>query len=176
MKDRIMFLPDPVCWTEAPESIAVLMRQRERWQRGLAETLWRHRTMMLNPRSGTIGMFGFPFMFIFEMLSPLVELSGYFTIVGSWMAGILDNNFLVLFLMIVVLFGTLQSICALMIEQALYKRFHKLSDIMLLIFISLLENVGYRQLNFLIRLKGTIVSLYKKGGWGKMTRVGFSTK
>ena len=36
---RVVFVPDPVCWTEAPESVKVLMRQRNRWHRGLVQTL-----------------------------------------------------------------------------------------------------------------------------------------
>ena len=36
---RLVFVPDPVCWTEAPETLGALSRQRKRWQRGLAETL-----------------------------------------------------------------------------------------------------------------------------------------
>jgi len=36
---RIAFVPDPVAWTECPETLAVLGRQRDRWQRGLLESL-----------------------------------------------------------------------------------------------------------------------------------------
>ncbi len=52
---RITFTADPVCWTEAPSDMATLGSQRRRWHRGLWESLWRHRSMMLRPgteRSG----------------------------------------------------------------------------------------------------------------------------
>ena len=39
----ILFVFDPVCWTEAPEDLATLSRLRRRWHRGHAESLWRHR-------------------------------------------------------------------------------------------------------------------------------------
>ncbi len=54
---RIQFVPDPICWTEAPENLRVLARQRSRWHRGLVETLVNHRGMLFNPRYGIAGMF-----------------------------------------------------------------------------------------------------------------------
>ena len=41
---RIEFLPDPVCWTEVPEDLKTLARQRNRWQRGLMDSLRFHKT------------------------------------------------------------------------------------------------------------------------------------
>ncbi|HEX9129069.1 MAG TPA: glycosyltransferase family 2 protein, partial [Gemmatimonadaceae bacterium] len=54
---KIAFVPDPVAWTEVPESAKVLGRQRDRWHRGLADVLWRHRRMLFNPRYGVTGLF-----------------------------------------------------------------------------------------------------------------------
>ena len=48
---RVVFVSEPVAWTEAPETRAVLRRQRRRWHRGLAEILGRHRDMLF--RAGT---------------------------------------------------------------------------------------------------------------------------
>ena len=53
---RVEFIPDPVAWTEVPNSLRVLGRQRDRWHRGLADVMWRHRRIMLNPRYGALGM------------------------------------------------------------------------------------------------------------------------
>src|SRR5439155_14041049 len=74
---KITFVTDPVAWTECPESIRDLGRQRERWQRGLTEVLIRHRKMLLNPRYGRIGLLAFPNYFFLEMLGPIIELGGY---------------------------------------------------------------------------------------------------
>jgi len=73
---RVTFVPDPVCWTEAPETLTVLRRQRGRWHRGLAEIIWHHRGMLCNPRYGRVGMIALPTMVAFELLGPVVELSG----------------------------------------------------------------------------------------------------
>ena len=55
-KYRVVFVPDPVCWTEAPSTIRVLRRQRNRWHRGLVQTLWDNRGVMFNPRYGSLGL------------------------------------------------------------------------------------------------------------------------
>ena len=73
---RVSYIPDPVCWTEAPEDLATLAKQRKRWQRGLAESLWENRKLCFAKGSGTAGWLAFPFFVVFELLSPLVELGG----------------------------------------------------------------------------------------------------
>jgi cellulose synthase/poly-beta-1,6-N-acetylglucosamine synthase-like glycosyltransferase len=99
---RVRFVPDPVCWTEAPESLRVLRRQRNRWHRGLIDTLWRHRAMLGRPRFGTIGLLAMPSFLLFEMLGPLVELSGYLIVPLCYVLGILDVRFMLLFLVLAV--------------------------------------------------------------------------
>ena len=49
---RLVFQPDPVCWTEAPETIRILSRQRNRWQRGAVQVLGFHKPLMGNPQYG----------------------------------------------------------------------------------------------------------------------------
>lgn len=77
---RIEFVPDPVCWTEAPEDVRTLSRQRRRWQRGLAEALWRHRSMCGNPRYGALGVLALPYFLVFELIGPVLEVIAYLTI------------------------------------------------------------------------------------------------
>src|SRR5262245_38348644 len=73
---RIRWVPDPVCWTEAPSDVRMLSRQRRRWQRGLGETLWRHRRQIFNPRAGAFGMFTLPYFLFFELLGAVIEALG----------------------------------------------------------------------------------------------------
>ena len=44
-KYRIVYIPDPLCWTEVPEKLKILSRQRNRWTRGNMETLFKHITL-----------------------------------------------------------------------------------------------------------------------------------
>ncbi|MFW6375622.1 MAG: glycosyltransferase, partial [Thermoplasmatota archaeon] len=80
----ISFLPDPVCWTQVPEKRKVLGKQRSRWQRGLTETISFNKRMLFNPRYGKVGTLALPFFLFFEMLGPIIEISGYFIFALSY--------------------------------------------------------------------------------------------
>ena len=51
--------------------------QRDRWHRGLTDTLVRHRRMIFNPRYGVVGLVGLPFFVLFEFLGAFIEAVGY---------------------------------------------------------------------------------------------------
>lgn len=168
------FLPDPVCWTEVPESLKVLGRQRNRWQRGLIDSLRIHRRMMLNPRYGAIGMVAFPYFAFFEMLAPVVELSGYIIIPLSYALGMLSFSFFALFLAIAILFGVILSTGSLVLEELSFRRYPKTSDLLKLVAVAFLENFGYRQLTVWWRVKGSWDYVRGKTAWGEMERKGFA--
>jgi cellulose synthase/poly-beta-1,6-N-acetylglucosamine synthase-like glycosyltransferase len=171
---EMRFLPDPVCWTEVPESLKVLGRQRNRWQRGLIDSLRIHRRMMLNPRYGTIGMVAFPYFVFFEMLAPVVELSGYIIIPISYALGMVDLLFFALFLTVAILIGVILSTGAVVLEELFYRRYPKTSDIVRLVAAAFLENFGYRQLTLWWRVKAFWDYFSGKTAWGKMERKGFT--
>ena len=58
---KVAYIPDPLCWTEAPASFKILGRQRNRWMRGTIETLKAHRKMFFNPTYGVLGMISYPY-------------------------------------------------------------------------------------------------------------------
>ncbi len=70
---KVTYIPDPLCWTEAPETGTILNRQRNRWTRGTIETLRFHRKIFLNPRYDLLGVISYPYWLFFEMLAPLIE-------------------------------------------------------------------------------------------------------
>jgi cellulose synthase/poly-beta-1,6-N-acetylglucosamine synthase-like glycosyltransferase len=79
------------CWTEVPEDMNTLRRQRDRWHRGLIEILLYHRKCAFNPRYGTMGLIAFPYFFIFEVVGPFFELFGWLTIPLAVIFGILNG-------------------------------------------------------------------------------------
>ena len=171
---RIVFVWESVCYTEVPEDSDTLARQRDRWQRGLMDTLWRHRALFLNPRFGVIGMVVFPFFVFFEMLGPLLEILGLLMISISYLFGFLDMTFMLLFLTVSMLFGTLISIGTLILEELSFGKYQGSRDLRRLILCAILENIGYRQLTLVWRLKGIWSYLKGDQNWGKMKRKGFS--
>jgi cellulose synthase/poly-beta-1,6-N-acetylglucosamine synthase-like glycosyltransferase len=170
---RIGFVPDPVAWTECPETLAVLGRQRDRWQRGLMESLIRHRAMLFNPRYGRLGLVAYPYFFFLEMIGPLVETLGYAVFALTLLAGKAAVAYVMAFLAVAFGFGMVLSLSAVCLEEITFRRYPERKDLLSLFLIAVLENLGYRQLNTYWRMKGTIMGLRGRGGWGTMTRKGF---
>lgn len=169
---RIVFAPDPVCWTEVPSDLGTLRRQRNRWHRGLWETLWSHRRMLLNPRYGRVGMIGLPYLWLFEGLAPVVEVLGFLSIPAGLVLGRLSWEFVALFFGFAVLFGALLSELAAGIEMLLLVRYPRARDRVVLLVAALLESFGYRQMLSLVRFRATFQVWRKRGQWGEMRRAG----
>ena len=169
---RVAFVPDPVCWTEAPEDLTTLARQRRRWQRGLAETLWRHRRVAFNPRYGAFGTLAVPYFILFEALGPLIELAGYVTLPIAWALGLVPLAFLVLFAMLALGLGVLLSVSALALEEFSFRRHPRGREIVRMMGLAVAENLGYRQLTVLWRVQGLFEFLRGHSGWGTMERRG----
>lgn len=176
-KYRVRFLPEPVCWTEVPESWSVLGRQRNRWQRGLADTLWRHRSMMLNPKYGRLGFFAMPFFLFIELLSPVIELAGYLILIISLWLGAINIQFALLFLSAAILLGMILSVLSILMEELTFRRYDRITDVMILILYAFIENFGFRQIHAWWRFKGLIDFFKGNKSWGEMTRTGtFSSR
>lgn len=169
----IRFVPEPVCWTEVPESLEVLARQRIRWQRGSLETFFKHARILLNPRYGRLGMIGFPYVLLVDVLGPPVEAIGYLLIPVFWALGILSLDYLLAFLALTFTYGVFISVGTLILEEIELRRFPNAHDLVLLTAIAVIENFGYRQLNNLWRIVGFWRYLRGAQGWGQMTRTGF---
>jgi cellulose synthase/poly-beta-1,6-N-acetylglucosamine synthase-like glycosyltransferase len=172
---RVVFVPEPVCWTEVPETVAVLGRQRKRWSHGLAQLLWKHRSMIGNPRYGTVGLLALPFFLLFELLGPLVELLGLVSVVLAAWLGILDGRTALVMVGLALAVGTLLSTTAVAVEEFTYHRYRRGRDLLALLAAGLVENLGYRQLHAWFRLRGLVAALLRRTpAWTPMPRTGFS--
>ena len=170
---RIAYVPEPVCWTEAPQTLAVLGRQRARWQRGALETFATHKAMLFNPRYGRVGLLGFGSILLIDVLGPIAELIGYVIVPLFWMLGALSPAFLLAFLAVTFAFGVAVSVGALALEEAELRRVPRVRDLVVLTFAAVAENFGYRQMNTIWRVCGVWQWLSGAKMWGDMQRVGF---
>ncbi|MDM5225165.1 glycosyltransferase [Cytobacillus sp. NJ13] len=173
-KKKIVYVPDPVCWTEVPESMTYLRRQRRRWHRGLFESLWTHRKMTFNPRYGPIGFISFPYFWIVEFLGPIVELLGYIYVVISLFLGGIYLEFAILIFLLSCLYGSLFSMAAVLLEEWSLRKFPKISDLIKLFFYSLTETLWYRPLTVFWRCEGIWQLIKGDTSWGEMKRKGVS--
>ena len=173
---RIRFIAHPVSWTEAPSSLRVLGKQRARWQRGLTEILLKHRRMIANPRYGRIGLVAMPYQLVFELLAPLIELSGLVLLPLSLAVGAIDTDFALRFVLIAYVYALLVSTVAIAADDYAYHRYPAWYDIGAALAAAVAENFGYRQLTAWWRLRGSWAALrHKQSSWGTMTRRGFTS-
>ncbi|MEH7238038.1 glycosyltransferase family 2 protein [Bacillus sp. JJ1562] len=173
---KIVYVPDPVCWTEAPESIKYLRRQRKRWHRGLFESLWIHRKLMLNPKYGSIGMLSMPYFFFIEFLGPLIELIGYVLLIVSIFTGSIYVEYAILFFLLSLIYGSIYSMAAVLLEEWSMERYSKIRQFVTLFLVSITETIWYRPLTALWRVEGMIEMVIGKKGWGEMVRKGVSNE
>ena len=172
---RIGFIADPVCWTEAPNSLETLSSQRDRWQRGLVQMLWQYRGMVGRPRYGAVGMFGLPYFVLFEALGPIVEVAGYAVITLSLALGWLPLPMALAFFGVSVGLGMAFSFGALLIEERAFQRYRRWSCFGRLVFAAGFENFGYRQWHALVRVRASWSQLRRRPQvWGDMARTGFT--
>ncbi len=169
------YVAEPVCWTQVPETLALLSLQRTRWQRGALESFFKHIKMFLNPRYGKIGMLGYPYSFLADVLSPLAEVTGYFLLTIFYLIDAIDASFYFAFTGLVVFYGIFISAMALILEEEELWSFPRTRDLAQLFFISVIENFGYRQINNVWRVIGLWQFLWKKKGWGPMQRQAFQS-
>lgn len=173
---RIQYIPDPLCWTEAPESFEILRKQRSRWTRGTIETLWIHRKMLFNPKYKTLGMLSFPYWFLYEFLAPIVEATGILITVLFVCLGILKWSFFVWLILLVYTFAVMFSFVALYAEESTFKRYQTYKDLFKLVFVAFIEPIYFHPFTVYAALRGNYEKLKGSHGWGDMTRKGFAKK
>ena len=173
---RVEFVPEPVCWTEAPEDMKTLRNQRIRWQRGLSESLSANWRLMFNTRGGPPGWLAFPFMVVFEWLGPVIELGGYVFMLFAFVGGLISWQAFAVFLFVAIGLGILLSASGLLLEEMGFHLYPRLSDLALLALVVVAENFGYRQLNSWWRLVGLYRwAAQRESQWGEMKRKGLGS-
>jgi len=172
---KVSFIPDPLCWTEAPASFKILGRQRNRWTRGTIETLRMHKVMFFNRKYGLLGMLSYPYWFFFEFLAPIVEFIGFFSFLLFSLIGMVNWPFFISLYGLVFSFGLLYSVFAVLMEVMTYNQYNSNKDILKLLFAALLEPFLFHPFVVWSAIRGDIDILRKKNSWGEMTRQGFNT-
>ena len=169
---EIRFVPDPMCWTEVPSDFRSLARQRARWQKGLLDVLWPNRDMLFRPRYGRIGCFALPYLWLFELFAPIMEIGGIATIILAASLGVLSREFCLQFLIFGYAFATVISIGSVLQEEVTYKRYNDWKDVVRLVSYCFFEHFPYRQLHMIWRLQGLWQYLRGDHEWKPLKRKG----
>jgi len=169
---RIQFVPDPVCWTEAPSDLKSLGRQRARWHKGLLDTLRSNIDMLFRSRYGRVGALALPYLWIYELFAPIIELGGIITIVVAAVLGDLSRDFFIQFMIFGYAFATMISIGAVLQEELTYKRYGDWQDVARLVTYCFFEHFPYRQLHMAWRLQGLYQYVRGDMSWKPLERKG----
>jgi len=172
-KYRVAYIPDPIVFTEAPENLRTLGRQRIRWQRGLGESLRMNRGLAFR---GFPGWVSYPFNLLFEMYGSFVEVLGYLITAVAFATGTISLSAFFAFLLVSFGLGLAFSASAVVLEELSFHVYPRRSDLLALMGAAVLENFGYRQANAWWRLIGVIRHVRgAEASWGVMTRRGIAS-
>lgn len=174
-KYKVTYIPDPLCWTEAPVSSKILGRQRNRWTRGTIETMRFHRKMFFNPRYRLLGMLSYPYWFFFEMVAPLIEFFGMVVFILLTVFGLVNWHMFIALLVFIISFGYLYSAFAAYMEVATFNMYRRRTDMMKLLLTALTEPFIFHPFVVWSAIRGYVDMIRKKKSWGEMTRQGFSS-
>ncbi len=172
---RVSFIPDPLCWTEAPSTFKILGRQRNRWARGTIETLRFHKKMFFNPRYGLLGMLSYPYWLFFEFLAPIIEFFGTIGLIIYCIVAEINYSALLITAGVVSI-GILYSIFAILMEVLTYNQYKQRKDILRLVIVAVLEPVIFHPFVVWSSIRGNFDLLRKRNSWGEMTRQGFAAE
>jgi poly-beta-1,6-N-acetyl-D-glucosamine synthase len=176
-KYKVVYISDPLCWTEAPTSTKVLGRQRNRWTRGTIDTLFLHKDIFFNRRYGFMGMVSYPYWFFFEWLAPIIEVTGIIYFLTIAFLGEPNWPFFYVMVFFVYFFSITFSTYAILFDHIAYHRYKKKRMILKLILIAWIEPLFYHPMTVYWAIRGNIdYFILRKKSWGTMTRVGFAKK
>jgi len=177
-KYKVAFIPDPLCWTEVPESYRILSRQRNRWTRGAIETIRTHKKMMFNPRYGLIGMVSFPYWVFFEWLAPVIQFLGMGYVLFITIFGLLNVQTFITMMLFVISFALMYSFFGIFYEAYTFNKYKGLGYLFKAFMVAFVETLFYQPLNMYFSITGNFDGFFrkKKKGWGEMTRKGFEKK
>lgn len=171
----VEYIPDPLCWTEVPEDLKILVNQRDRWSRGNLETLYKHKEMFFNPKFGRLGLISYPYWFFYEWLSPLLEFFGFLSIILFLAIGILNLDFFLAITATIYVFSVMFSFFAILWDVYAYNEYRKTKDLLTLMLCAIIEPFVFHPIVVWSAIRGNYKKLFNvKSGWGSQVRKGFA--
>jgi len=172
---KVKYIPESLCWTEVPSSLKVFGVQRTRWSRGLAQNLWIHKRMMLNPKYGLFGMLSFPYWVFFEWLAPIIEFTGIIYYIYLIITGQINWEYAIILLVYVYTFSVMITILSIFWDETTHKQYESKTEVFKLCVAAVLEPICYHPLVVFFALKGNFYAITGKTlHWGNMQRQGFN--
>jgi len=172
-KYKVVYIPDPLVWTEVPPNGKMLARQRNRWTRGTLETLITHRKLFLNPKFKRFGLLGYTYWFFFEWLAPIMEFCGYLYFTYLLITRSVNWPFFLLLLTFVYTFAVMLSTWAILFEEKTFHKYKTRKEVFKLLLTAFIEPIFYHPRTVWWAIRGNFDYLRGVRSWGNMEREGF---
>ncbi len=171
---RVAYADGAVAWTEAPDTIRTLAKQRFRWAFGTLQCAWKHRDLLFRKDAGTLGFIALPNVWLFQLgfsfLAPMADLVFVASLIGVYLTFHEHNQTyavdsltnIVKWYGIFIVVDWLAATLAFLMEPGEDRR---------LTWLVFLQRFVYRQVMYWVVLRSCMAAL--RGGlvgWGKLDR------
>lgn len=166
----IKYATDAICWTQVPEKLNDLRKQRKRWHIGLFQSMLKHRSMFLNPKYGSVSFVSYFYFLIYELLSPFIEIFGIATMVTAYIVDLINIPFMILFFLIYAIFGCILTLTAFFARIQTIDLKISVSDTIKAVMLCFFEVCILRFIMVWVRLTAFVGYRNKKLNWGRIER------
>lgn len=167
---KIQYVPDAYCFTQVPTNFKDFKNQRIRWHVGLMQSLYRHKSVILNPRYRIMGLIGTSYYTFFELFSSIIEIVGYAAIFLAVIFGLFNPWIFLLLISSIFVYSFTVTYSASIVEEYTLSKKKTLREKLILIIFSLFEPLLYRQMCNIIRIYAMIKYNKFKNKWNKVER------
>jgi len=168
IEHKVSFIPETMCWTQAPSDFTSLLKQRNRWHRGLLETLYHNRKMILNPKYKIIGMLSLPYFILIEAAGPIITFLGVISLIVLYIYGTINKDTILLFFMLEFVWGISLNILSVSMDIFTLHAYQNFSSLIKLLWLGILEPFIYRPA---IKVEQFMASFnFFNANWGEIKR------
>jgi cellulose synthase/poly-beta-1,6-N-acetylglucosamine synthase-like glycosyltransferase/peptidoglycan/xylan/chitin deacetylase (PgdA/CDA1 family)/spore germination protein YaaH len=169
---RVAYAQRAVAWTEAPDTLGALSKQRFRWSFGTLQCAWKHRDALFRTRYGTLGLVALPNTWVFQLLltalSPLTDLMFAWALLNVWLTlgshgasyALTDLEHVMMYYGVFLITDWLGAMIAFMSEPDEERG---------LTWLIMLQRFAYRQIMYFVVLKSFLAAVRGRVvGWGQL--------
>lgn len=167
---RICYATDAICWSQAPQRLRDLCKQRKRWHLGLFQSMWKHKGMFINPKFGAVSFVSYLYFLIYELLSPFIEIFGVVTMIIAFALDLLNVPFMLLFFAIYAIFSCVLTLTAFFARIQTIDLKISLMDAAKAVGLCFFEISVLRFIMAFVRATAFIGYKKKKLNWGRIER------
>ena len=170
IKYRMVYNPNAICWTQVPENLEQLHKQRRRWHLGLIQSLLKYKNVLFNVKYGLMGCVSMVYYLIFEALSPFIEFIGLIFIITAGLLGSLNFSFWISYYLLFLAFSILVTITSFLSRMYVFSAKISAWQGFSIIIFSFLECLIFRPFVTLCRMSAFVNYKKNKQVWGDMKR------